>query len=336
METDVALLRIEGPGLPYLEMGNSDDLKPGQVVLAFGSPFGLENSVTMGVVSGTARQLRPEDPMIYIQTDAPINPGNSGGPLVDARGLLMGINTFIYTRSGGNEGVGFAAPVNIVKNVVQQIRESGRVHRGEIGVVAQTITPSLAKGLKLPQNWGVIVGDVLPGSPAERAELQPGDIILSLDGKTMENARQFDVNLYRRSEGAVATLEVQRGQQRSTIHVQVVYREDDTDRFPELVRPETSAIPVLGIFGVDMTDSIAELIPALRKQYGVVIAGKLADAPYWAAEFRAGDVIHSMNGTLIQSVAQLRSTLDKTRPGDSVVLQLERRGKLQYVTFELE
>ena len=153
-ETDIALLRIEGTKLPYMELGDSDLVNPGELVLAFGSPFGLDNSVTMGIVSAVARQLRSEDPMIYIQTDAPINPGNSGGPLVDAEGRLMGINTVIYTQSGGNEGVGFAAPSNIVKNVVQQIRKTGRVRRGEIGADVQTITPALAAWIGHQSNVG--------------------------------------------------------------------------------------------------------------------------------------------------------------------------------------
>ena len=197
-----------------MELGDSDLVNPGELVLAFGSPFGLENSVTMGVVSAVARQLRAEDPMIYIQTDAPINPGNSGGPLVDAEGRLMGINTVIYTQSGGNEGVGFAAPSNIVKNVIQQIRKMGRVKRGEIGADVQTITPALARGLGLNQMWGVIVSDVTAGSPAEKGGLQSGDVILTLDGKEMENGRQFDVNLYRRSEGETVEIEYLRGEKR--------------------------------------------------------------------------------------------------------------------------
>ena len=150
------MLKIRERELPFVTLGDSDELRKGQLVMAFGNPFGLENSVTLGVVSAVGRQLQPEDPMVYIQTDAPINPGNSGGPLVDARGRLVGINTFIFSQSGGSEGIGFAVPSNIVKYVFTQIRESGRVARGEIGVHAQTITPTLAAGLGLPQPWGVI------------------------------------------------------------------------------------------------------------------------------------------------------------------------------------
>ena len=146
-ETDLAVLRIDETNLPYLELGDSDMVRQGQIVFAFGSPLGLENSVTMGVVSSVARQLETDSPMIYIQTDTAINPGNSGGPLLNTEGEVIGINTLIFSQSGGNEGVGFAAPSNIVRHVYKQIRQQGVVRRGEIGVHAQTITPLLAAGL---------------------------------------------------------------------------------------------------------------------------------------------------------------------------------------------
>src|SRR5215213_995354 len=205
-ETDVAVVKVEARGLPALPFGDSDALRPGQIVLAFGSPLGLSSSVTMGVVSAVARQLTPEDPMIYIQTDAPINPGNSGGALVDTEGRLVGINTLIYSQSGGSEGIGFAAPSNIVRNVFEQIRKTGRVRRGEIGVTTQTITPTLADALQLTTDGGVIVADVDEAGPAAKAGLQPGDIIVSLDGKRMENGRQFRINIYTRAIGQQVTL----------------------------------------------------------------------------------------------------------------------------------
>ena len=186
-ETDVAVLKVDMKGLPVLPFGDSEGLRPGQIVLAFGSPLGLESSVTLGVVSAVARQLTPDDPMIYIQTDAPINPGNSGGALVDTEGRLVGISTLIYSQSGGNEGIGFAAPSNIVRNVFMQIRKTGRVRRGEIGIHAQTITPLMAEALSLTSDAGVVVSDVVPGGPAARAGLQAGDLVLALDGKRMEN-----------------------------------------------------------------------------------------------------------------------------------------------------
>ena len=161
-ETDIAVLKVEERGLPALELGDSESLRQGQLVMAFGSPLGLENSASLGVVSAVARQLKPDDPMIYVQTDASINPGNSGGPLVDAEGRMVGLNTMILSQSGGNEGIGFAAPSHIVRSVYEQLRASGLVRRGVIGVRAQTITPSLAAGLGLVFDRGVVLSDVTP------------------------------------------------------------------------------------------------------------------------------------------------------------------------------
>src|SRR5687768_12621219 len=164
VETDLAVVKIDERNLPALTFGDSDELSAGQLVLAFGSPLGLNNSVSLGVISSVARQLEPESPMIYLQTDASINPGSSGGPLVDVRGRLMGINTLIVSQTGGNDGLSFAAPSNIVRAVYDQIRKFGRVRRGEIGIRAQTVTPELAAGLQLPRATGVVLADVLPGS----------------------------------------------------------------------------------------------------------------------------------------------------------------------------
>ncbi len=200
-ETDLAVLKVNATGLPAATFGDSDLLRAGQIVCAFGSPLGLENSMTMGVVSAVGRQLAADDPMVYIQTDAPINPGNSGGALVDVQGRVVGINTLILSQGGGNEGLGFAAPSNIVRAVFEQIRQWGRVKRGTIGVAAQTITPTLAEALTLPRDSGVILADVFPEEPGAAAGLRVGDIVLTLDGKPMENGRQFDVNLYRRAAG---------------------------------------------------------------------------------------------------------------------------------------
>ena len=220
-DTDLAVLKISQKELPFLAFGDSDQVRQGQLVLAFGSPLGLENSVTMGIVSATARQLRPEDPMIYLQTDSPINPGNSGGPLVDLQGRVVGINTFILSQSGGSEGIGFAAPSNIARNVFTQLRKGGKVRRGSIDVYAQTVSPELAQGLNLANDWGVILGDVFPGGSADRAGLKEGDVILALNGKVMENARQLEVNVYRHAIGERVSLEVLRGGDKLKVDVAV-------------------------------------------------------------------------------------------------------------------
>ena len=290
-ETDLAVLKIEQTGLPSLELGDSDQLQQGQVVLAFGSPLGLENSVTMGVVSSVARQLRPEDPMIYIQTDATINPGNSGGPLVDSEGRVVGINTLIASLSGGSEGIGFAAPSNIVRHVYSQIRKSGRIHRGRLGVAAQTVTPTLAAGLGLPQTWGVVVADLLPGGLAAIAGVEIGDLILTLDGKVMENARQFQVNLYPRSIGDAVTLELLRRSQKLTKIVSLTERPSAPDRFADLLTRGTSLISELGVLGVELDDRITRMLPRLRLPTGILVASLAAEASSRGVGFQSGDII---------------------------------------------
>ncbi len=168
-DSDLALIKIDKTNLPYLVFGNSDELKQGQIVLALGNPLGLDNSVSLGVVSAVARQIKADDQMVYIQTDAPINPGNSGGPLVDADGRVVGINTFILTQSGGSEGIGFAIPSNIAQGVYTQLKAHGHVHRAQLGLIAETITPEMAEGLELETDHGVIVSDVEPnGAAAQR------------------------------------------------------------------------------------------------------------------------------------------------------------------------
>src|SRR5712675_97659 len=186
-DIDLALLKADNVNLPALSLAPYRNVRQGEFVLAFGSPEGLRNTVTIGVVSSVARQTDPDSPMVYIQTDAPINPGNSGGPLVNVDGEVIGINTFILTQSGGNEGLGFAIPSNVVNVAYRQLRKFGHLHRAEIGIGIQTITPSMAAALSLPRTYGVVVSDVLPGSPAEAAGLEIGDVLASVDGKAADS-----------------------------------------------------------------------------------------------------------------------------------------------------
>ena len=335
-ETDLAVLKIDVRALPALPFGDSDSLRPGQLVLAFGSPLGLSSSVTMGVVSAVARQLAPEDPMIYIQTDAPINPGNSGGALVDTDGRLVGINTLILTQSGGSEGIGFAAPSNIVRNVVTQIRKFGRVRRGEIGVNAQTITPLLAEALKLPGEAGVILSDVSPGSPAERAGLRAGDLLVSLDGKPMENGRQFRINVYSRGAGQQVTLDVRRGERSLQVRVPVVERRTGTGRLTDLIGVQKS-VPQLGISVLDLTPVVAEILSEVRNKAGAVVLQVLPTAPYsQQGRLLPGDVIYSVNGRAIATGDDLRTAAATLQPSDAVVLHVEREGVLMYLAFRMD
>jgi serine protease Do len=333
-ETDLAVLKVPLTDLPVARLGDSDSLAPGQVVLAFGSPFGLASSVTMGVVSAVGRQFRDEDRMVYIQTDTPINPGNSGGPLVTDEGLVVGINTLILSQSGGSEGVGFAAPANIVRFVYDQIRNNGRVRRGQIGVFAQTITPPLAAGLRLSRAWGVVLGDVYPGSPAAKAGLRINDVILSVDGKPMENGRQLDVTLYQRRPGSTVNLEVGRSLQRLTLRVPVVERRDEADRFRDMVTPEQNLISRLGILGLDLTPELARLIPGIRDPHGVVVAG-VAQDPGSSGPL-PGDVIYGVNGVQVRTLAELRTAIGQVAPDSTAILQVGRQGQLRFLTITVE
>lgn len=334
-ETDLAVLKIEEKGLPALPLGDSDRLRQGNLVLAFGSPLGLENSVTLGVVSAVGRQREPEDPMVYVQTDATINPGNSGGPLVDTAGHVVGINTHILSQSGGSEGIGFAVPANIVRTVFDQLRTTGRVRRGTLGLLTQTITPVIAQGLSLTRPRGVIISDVAPNGPGDRAGLKSGDVVITLDGRPMENARQFEVNIYRGRVGDIVTLEVLRGAETVKTTAAIVERPDDPARFAELVDTKQNLIGRLGILAIGVDPTVAARLPQMRAPSGVLIAGLLADAPAGQG-LQAGDIVIALNGAPVTSLADLRTRIDAIPAGGPCVLQVQRASILIYVALELE
>ncbi len=336
-ETDLAVLKIENSkDLPYLKLGNSDQLFQGQMVFAFGSPLGLTNSMSMGVVSAKARQLESESPMIYIQTDAAVNPGNSGGPLVTATGEVVGINTLIFTQSGGYEGLSFAAPSNIVSSVYEQLRAFGRVRRGTIFVSAQTINPWMATGLGLAQDYGVILSDVYPKGPGDSAGLRIGDILLSLDGKPMENARQFNVNLYGKPVDQSITLEILRGGKKQTMQVKVMERPEPSLRFFDLVTPQNNLIRRLGILALDLDDETKRLLPPLRHNKGVIVAAPTADASVLGQNLLPGDVIYSLNGRSVNDLKELRQYVKELGYGDAAVFQVERERELKFLTMQID
>ena len=335
-ETDLAVIKVDGSALPTLALGDSEALRQGQIVMAFGAPLGLDNSASMGVVSASARQLEPESPMIYVQTDAPINPGNSGGPLVEVEGRVVGINTMMFSQGGGNEGLGFAVPSNIVRNVYDQIRSTGRVRRGSIGARAQTITPVLAAGLGLSRTEGVIVSDLDASGGAAKGGLELGDIIVALDGKRMENGRQLEVNVYRRAPGQLVSLEVVRGDRPLKLSVPVSERPRDPDALRQRVTPDANLVRGLGILALDLDEALMKLLPPTRAKAGVVVAVNTGEGPLWPEAPQPGDVIYALNKELVGSVEALRSALGKLKPGDPVVLLVERGGDLQYLAAELE
>jgi len=336
-ETDLAVLRVSGPGLTAAAFGDSDDLRPGQLVLALGSPFGLHNSVSLGVVSASARQLEPESPMIYVQTDAAINPGSSGGPLVDLSGRLVGINTLIFSQRGAYEGIGFAAPSNVVRTVYEQIKAFGRVRRGDIGARAQTVTPVLAAGLSLSRERGVVLADVLPGSSAEVAGLRAGDLVLTVDGKSMENGRQFHVGLYRGAAGQVVTLDILRGTEALRFPVALGERRDLIADLASATDPRENLVPRLGILAVTVNPAMAQMLPGLRMKAGVVVAS-LANGALDSRQggLAAGDIVFGVNRTPVPGLDDLRAAIDRLKPGDPVVLHVERRGERLYLPFTIE
>lgn len=334
--SDLALLKVNETGLPTLQFMNSDRLRQGDLVLAVGAPMGLRNSVSFGVVSSPDRSIGDDNPAVYIQTDASINPGNSGGALVTMNGLLAGLNTFIVSQSGGNEGLGFAIPANVVRDVYRQLRKDGHVSRGEIGIYAQDITFLMAKGLSLARDHGVIVSDVVPDGSAERAGLKRRDIILALDGQRIINAGQLESHIYRRLAGEKLELRVLRGQDELKIAPIVRERQDKANLIERLVHPEKNLIARLGILCVEVDKQLAALIPGLRREYGLIVAAKTAGGQSQFIDLQPGDIIDAVNNSPVALLDTLRSTLSQMKPGAPVVLQIERDGRFQYLAFELD
>jgi serine protease Do len=336
-QTDLAVIKIDLTGLPFLGFADSDSLNQGQIVLAFGSPLGLQNSVSMGVVSSVDRQLTPDDPLVYIQTDAAINPGNSGGPLVDTFAKIVGINAFIITKSGGNEGVGFAIPSNLVKSICRQMRNEHHVHHHQVGIFVRAITPALAQALNLPTDDGILIEDVAPQSTAETAGLKVGDIITKVNGKPIQNVRQLASNMYLYEVGDKAQIAVLRGKETLSFNVPVVERRDDPQRFEDLVTEQDNSIVRLGVLGLSLDEKLLSMLPPLRVNRGVLVAAKIAGGrPHFGDELVAGDVIYAVNGKPIEDTASLLAALELVTADSPLVLQVERAGRLQFVVFESE
>ncbi len=333
---DLALIKIDAKDLPYIPLRLDFRVRLGQVVLAVGSPEGLEHTVTRGIVSAVGRQIDPNRPMVYIQTDAPINPGNSGGALVDRDGNLVGLNTFIYTEGGGSEGLGFAIPAPAVLFAYHEFREHGRIRRSEIGANAQTITSDLAEGLKLPQDWGVIISDVAPGGPADKGGLKANDIILSIDGRPIDSLPKFTISLYLHEHGEEMHMEVLRGKATVNVAVTPLDVPNGVDRLSDLIDPQKSLVAPLGVFLLDLNPTTASVLPELRTSTGAVVAAVVDYEPLIATDLTAGDVIRSVNGQTVKSVDDFRAQLGQFKTTQPVVLEIERFGVFQFITFEME
>jgi serine protease Do len=334
--TDLALLKIEESGLPFIALKEQYRAHLGQTVLAVGSPQGLDHTVTRGIVSAVGRQPDVDRPMIYIQTDAPINPGNSGGALIDREGNLVGINTFIYSQSGGSEGLGFAIPEPTVRFVYEELKHFGHVRQTVIGANAQTITPTLAAGLKLSQDWGVVVSDVVPGGPADRAGLKAKDIVAAIDNREIDSLPRFVASLFLHPHDEVVQMDVVRNGEMQRLYIPAVEAHSGVENLADLIDPQNSLIGSLGIFVIDLNKTLAESLPGLRSASGVVVAGKSEYDPTVGADLAAGDVIRSLNGISLTGSEDLRSALARCKSGDPVVLEIERQGTYQFVSFDME
>ena len=335
-EIDLALIKIEAHALPALSIhGSMPPPRQGEMVFAFGSPEGLRNTVTMGVVSAVARQPDPDSPLVYIQTDTPINPGNSGGPLVDADGELVGINTFILSTSGGNQGLGFAIPAGVVASAYPQLMKYGHIHRATIGALVQTVTPELAAGLHLARDFGIIVSDVSPGGPADTAGLRIQDVILSVDGTPTGSLPLFAHSLYLHKSGEHAKIEVLRGSDRVQLDIPLVQQPHKEDSLVDIADPAKNLVSPLSILGIELTLDLARSLPDLRIPTGVIVAARTLGSGTVEIPLQTGDVIHALNGTTITTLDGLRKALAKQQPGDAIVLQVERYGQLIYVSFSL-
>lgn len=334
-EIDLALLKVEAKNLPTLPLANYRSLRQGETVFAFGSPEGLRNTVTHGMISAVARQTDPDSPLVYIQTDAPINPGNSGGPLVNLNGEVVGVNTFIVSQSGGNEGLGFAIPSGIVSVVYKQLRNFGHLHRTEIGIGVQTITPTLADALKLTRRYGVIVSDVLPGGPAEAAGLRIGDVLLAIDGKEASNLPYVAFHLMFREYGEKVHLDLMRGNLRLAFDVPVREPPRDMDQVAALADAGKNIVPALGILGVEIDKKIAAMTPELRDPFGIIVAARAAGSGV-EVPLNAGDIIRTLNGEPMTTLERLRNVLNAIPQGSAVALQIQRDQKLMYIAFTLE
>ncbi len=334
-DTDIALLKVEMTNLPALKLANYRELQQGEAVFAFGSPEGLRDSVTHGIVSAVARQPNPDSGMLYIQTDTAINPGNSGGPLVNIRGEVVGMNTFILTQSGGNEGLGFAIPSAMLSLALDQLKKFGHMHHVEAGFSVQTLTPTIAAGLGLGRSYGVVVSDVPPRSPAIAAGLQIGDILLSVNGSQADNLPRISYLLLTLQGDDTLHMSVLRGTQQIALDVPVKEPRHQIDEMQSLADPEKNLVRDLGIVGLDVDANVKSLIDDLRDDYGVVVLAKASGAAM-EVPLTAGDVIRTINGKPVGSVQFLNASLRALPEGAPVVLQIQRDTKLLFVAFTLE
>ncbi len=327
-KTDVALLKIHAPGdLHVATLGNSDTLQVGDWVVAIGNPFGLSETVTAGIVSAKGRVIGEGPYDDFIQTDASINPGNSGGPLLDLHGDVVGINTAIFSQSGGNIGIGFAIPINLVKSVVDQLKAHGKVVRGWLGISIQDITPELARSFGLKKTEGALVAGVMADSPAARAGIERGDVILEYNGTHIDSAHQLPALVAATAIGKTVPITVQRGGNTKTLSVSV--QEMPASAAPSQSRGATAA------WGVE----VADITPDLRQQFnleqtkGVVVTGITPNSPADESGLRPGDVIGEVNRRPVHNVRDYQAAVAAVGDEHHLLLLVRREGQSFFVAL---
>jgi serine protease Do len=320
-KTDVAVLKIEtDKQLPAIPFGDSDVIRVGEWVMAIGNPFGLEFSVTAGIVSAKGRFIGQGNYDDFLQTDAPINPGNSGGPLLDLQGRVVGINTSIFSRTGGNIGIGFAIPINLAKELIPQLREKGRVTRGWMGVMIQKVTPDIAESLGLKHAHGALVADVVKEGPAAKAGVEVGDVIVKFDGKEVKESTDLPIMVAREPIGKAVPLVVLRNGEEKSIDLEIAEMEDDEI---QVAKGEAEAF---GLTVQNLTPEIAESLGIARDLNGVLVSGVEPGSPAADAGLRRGDVILEVNRKPVPNVDTYSEQLTAAKGGKSVLL-LVRRGE---------
>ena len=332
--TDIAVLKIEAKGLPVIPFADSDKARVGDVVLAVGNPFGLTQTVTMGIVSGLGRGgMGIVDYENFIQTDASINPGNSGGALVDMSGRLLGINTAIFSRTGGNQGIGFAVPSNLAQEVLKSIRETGRVIRGYLGTVIQPVTPELASAFNLKEATGALVSDVSPGSPADKAGIQHGDVITTLDGKKVEGPRELRLMIGGMQPGTKAVMKLLRNGQEKEVAV-TLGELPQKDAAISSNGDSTPAPSILeGMRVADLDDEARETIHAPASLKGAVIVEIDPDSDAYRAGLRQGFVIEEIDRKPVKSAADAMRIGEGVKQDKPVLMRAWGEGQSRYFTL---
>jgi serine protease Do len=322
-KTDLSLLKVDGVSdLTPLPLGDSDGLKVGSWVVAVGSPFGLEQTVTAGIVSAKGRVIGSGPYDNFIQTDASINPGNSGGPLLNLAGEVVGINTAIFSQSGGNVGIGFAIPVNMAKEVAHQLKEKGHVTRGWLGVSIQKVTPELSKALGLKEEKGALVSEVVEGGPAQKAGIKQGDVIVQFGGKDVSDSVDLPRMVASTPVGKTVSVKVLRGDKALDKEVKIAELEQKAEG------PAASEKKPLGLSVQDITPEIANAL-GLKSETGIVVSGVMPDSPAAKANLRPGDVIEQVNKEPVRDVKDFRQKIEQAKDGDTILL-LVRRGEGAY------